>query len=374
MQIVAQSLLVLKLTHGSAFALGCVSLSQASAFFLFALIGGGLADRVNRKRLLLVTQASLTVLAATLGVLTATGKISVPIVALCAFLSGVILSFDQPARAALISTLVPAKDLLNAISLQSAVFNGAAVVGPALAGLTIHSIGLSANFFLNALSFTGVFFGLISLPAQTSLAAGRKRLREQIRAAIGTVGRDPVLLRQLLAYGMLLFVGPSLPLLVPVLAAERLHVGPATLGLLLSAAGLGAVVGTLGLASFSSANQWVVRMAFACWCVALAVTGISNTVQLTFCALVQLGASQSIAGATTSALLQTRVPPQQRGQMMSLNTLLLMGVRPLGDFPAGAAMAFIGAPATAVASAAIVAITAGIVFAKRISICRNGAA
>jgi MFS family permease len=367
MQIVAQSLLVLKLTHCSAFALGCVSLSQASAFFLFALIGGGFADRVNRKRLLLVTQASLMVLAATLGLLTATSKINVPVVALCAFLSGVILSFDQPARAALISTLVPAKDLLNAISLQSAVFNGAAVAGPVLAGLTIDWIGLPANFYLNALSFTGVLFGLLSLPAHTALPAGGKRLKDQIRDAMGIVGRDPVLLRQLYAYGMLLFAGPSLPLLVPVLAAGRLLVGPATLGLLLSAAGLGAVVGSLGLASSSSPNQWVGRTAVACWCVALAVIGISNTVQLTFCALVLLGASQSIAGAITSALLQTRVPPQQRGQMMSLNTLLLMGVRPLGDFPAGAVMAFIGAPATAVGSAAVVAITVGIVFAKRIS-------
>jgi len=306
------------------------------------------------------------VLAATLGSLTAISKISVPVVALCAFLSGVILSFDQPARAALISTLVPAKDLLNAISLQSAVFNGAAVAGPALAGLTIAWIGLPANFYLNALSFTGVLFGLLSLPVHTALPARGKRLRDQIREAMGTVGRDPVLLRQLCVYGMLLFAGPSLPLLVPVLAAERLHVGSATLGLLLSAAGLGAVVGSLWLASSSSPNQWVVRTAVACWCVALAVAGTSNTVSLTFIALVQLGASQSIAGATMSALLQTRVPPQQRGQMMSLNTLLLMGVRPLGDFPAGAVMTFIGAPATAVGSAAVVAITVGIVFAKRI--------
>src|SRR4051794_32867891 len=117
MQIVAQSWLVLRLSHGSAFALGCVSLAQASAFFLFALVGGGLADRVDRRRLLIATQTSLMLVAATLGWLTATGVVTVPIIAALAFVSGSILSFDQPARAALISTLVPQEDLLNAISL-----------------------------------------------------------------------------------------------------------------------------------------------------------------------------------------------------------------------------------------------------------------
>jgi MFS family permease len=358
MQIVALSLLVLKLTHGSAFALGCVSLSQALAFFLFALIGGGSADRVNRRGLLLVTQATLMLLAGTLGLLTRIGAISVPLIALCAFLSGAILSFDQPARAALISTLVPEEDLLNAISLQSAVFNGAAVAGPALAGLTVARIGLSANFFLNALSFTGVLLALASLPTGPAVQSGRERLIQQIRVVLQSVRGDPVLFPLLCVYGTLLFAGPSLALLIPVLAALRLHVGPATLGFLFSAAGIGAVAGTLILGNLPTTNSSLVRAAVACWCMALALTGISSAVQLTFCSLVLLGASQSIAGAATSALLQTRVPPRQRGRVMSLNTLLLMGVRPLGDFPVGAAIAVIGAPAAAVASAAVVAVAA----------------
>ena len=366
MQIVAQSLLVLKLSGGSAFALGCVSLSQAAAFFLFALIGGGLADRVDRRRLLLVTQTILMLLAATLGFLTVTERISVPIIAICAFLSGVILSFDQPARAALVSTLVPANDLLNAISLQSMVFNAAAVFGPVLAGVTIEWAGLPANFFLNALSFSAVLAALLSLPTRTSPPTGRKRIKEQIVAAMKSVGRDAVLSQQLWSYGMLLFTGPSLPLLVPVLAGARLHVGPETVGILLSAAGLGAVLGALGLARFPALSRRLRGLVLACWCVALGCVGISVNVPLMFFALVALGAAQSIAGATTSALLQTRIPPQQRGQMMSLNTLLLMGIRPLGDFPAGGAITLIGAPATALASAAMVAVTTWIVSKRRI--------
>ena len=365
MQIVGLSLLVLKLTHGSAFALGCVSLAQACAFFLFALVGGGFADRVNRKRLLIVTQSTLMVIAGTLGVLTTFGAITVPLIACFAFFSGAVLSFDQPARAALIATLVPQEDLLNAISLQSAVFNGAAIAGPALAGLTAGLIGIAANFYFNALSFSAVVLALLLLPAAAAVERTRERLVDQIRAALVSVRGDAVLFQVLCVYGMLLFAGPSLQLLLPVLAVTRLRVGATALGFLFSAAGLGAVLGALLLGSLPHAKPWVVRAAVACWCIALPAAGISSTFQLTLCALLLLGATQSIAGSTTSALLQTRVPAQQRGRVMSLNTILIMGVRPLGDFPAGAAIAAMGAPAATVAGALIVASTAAVLFRKR---------
>jgi MFS family permease len=161
MQIVAQSLLVLQLTHGSAFALGLVSLAQSLAFFAFALIGGGFADRLDRKRLLMTTQSVLMTLAVLMGILTAIGTIRVWMIVTIAFLSGTALSFDQPTRAALISSLVPKEDLLNAISLQSAVFNSASMLGPALAGFMIDLVGLPANFFLNAVSFLPVLVSLV---------------------------------------------------------------------------------------------------------------------------------------------------------------------------------------------------------------------
>ncbi len=367
MQIVAQSLLVLKLTHGSAFALGCVSLSQAVAFFLFALVGGGIADRVNRRRLLLVTQTSLMLLAGLLGFLTVTGAINVWLIALFAFLSGTVLSFDQPARAALISTLVPQEDLLSAISLQSAVFNGAAVAGPVLAGITVDFIGLPANFFLNAFSYAAVLLALVFLPAPTAVSPKREKLSLQIRTTLKCVRGDPVLLRLICVYGVLLFAGPSLPLLIPVLAAARLHVGATTLGILFSAAGIGAVAGSIILGSLPVARSTLARAAVATWCIALTLTGIGRTLQVTFCALALLGASQSIVGATTAALLQTSVPPQQRARAMSLNTLLLMGLRPLGDFPCSIAIAVLGAPAAAVVGAVIVAASALVAFARKAS-------
>src|SRR6266702_5312388 len=149
MQIVAQSLLVLQITHGSALALGIVALAQSLSFFLFALVGGGVADRVNKRRFLLITQSLSMCLAFIFGILTLTGVIQVWMIVLLAFCSGTILSFDQPTRSSLVPMLVPRKDLMNAISLQTTVFNGAAVVGPALAGITI---GLLAN--------AGLFIGM----------------------------------------------------------------------------------------------------------------------------------------------------------------------------------------------------------------------
>ena len=357
MQIVAQSLLVLQITHGSAFALGLVSLVQALAFFLFALLGGGIADRLDRRRLLLFTQSSLMVMAAIMGWLTQTGHVRLWMVVVQVFFAGAVLSFDQPTRAALVSTLVPQEDLLNAISLQSAVFNGASTIGPALAGITVDAIGLPANFYLNALSFLAVLWSLLAMRRLPGVARGlRSKLFGQIREALGTVRRDAVLPSMLLNYGTVLFFGPSLALLLPVLAIDRLHVSAGVLGILFSGAGLGAVAGALVLAGLSpeSRKSRLLFGCFALWVVSLLAVGFSTVVVVSFTALVAVGFSQSIIGALTSTALQVRVPAQQRGRVMSLNTLLIMGVRPLGDFPAGSAIGLWGVPTAVVGSAAVV--------------------
>ena len=368
MQIVAQSLLVLRLSHNSGFALGLVSLAQALSFFLFALLGGGFADRIDRRRLVLGTQTLLMCLALAMGILTIAGIIQVWMIVVIAFLSGATLSFDQPARAALISSLVPKEDLLNAISLQSAVFNGAATIGPALAGITIDAIGLPANFFLNAVSFLAVLFSLFPIhPPRSVPATGWRRLLAQIREALSSVKRDAVLPGLLLSYGILLFSGPSLPLLLPVLAVRNLHITASTLGLLFSAAGIGAVLGALLLASISDGvnKSDLLFGAFALWVSSLAVVGFSRNLAITFVALVFFGLSQSVIGAITSTVLQTRVAHEMRGRVMSLNTLLVMGVRPLGDFPAGALISLLGAPLTAAAASAVVGLAVFSLFVRR---------
>ena len=156
LQLVGQGLLVLRLSGGSALALGATSLAQGLAFFIFVLAGGVLADRLEPRRILFVTQGAALVFALVLSLLTVSGLVRVWSVVLLAFFSSAVSSFDQPARAALLPRLVPTDDLANAVALQTLAFNTAATLGPTLAGVCIAWLGFSGTFFLNAVSFLGV--------------------------------------------------------------------------------------------------------------------------------------------------------------------------------------------------------------------------
>jgi MFS family permease len=256
-----------------------------------------------------------------------------------AFLNGTLLSFDQPARNALVASLVPTENLGNAISLQAMVFNGASTIGPALAGVCVASLGYADNFFLNGASFLGMLIVLYRMRVP-SVSTHQQSTFQPIRLVLGTV-RDAVLPRILSGYGALLFLGPSSALILPVYAVKILHVGPEPLGLLFSSAGVGAILGALFLASRGSSPQRVpIYLAgIFIWVTAQTAFAFSRWFWISMAALVVFGIGQTLAGTTTITLLQTRVPEQMRGRVMSLNTLLLMGIRPLGDFPAGALIA-----------------------------------
>ncbi len=365
MQIVAQSLLVLKITHGSAFALGTVSLAQALAFFLFALVGGSVADRIDKRRLLLLTQTGSAALAILLGFLTLFGVIQLWMILVLAFLNGTLLSFDQPARGALVPVLVPGEDLGNAISLQAMIFNGASTLGPALAGFGVATLGYAGNFFLNGASFLGVLIALYCMRVPKGPTHQLSAL-QAIRTALGTVRRDAVLPWVLSGYAAMLFLGPSSALILPVYAVKILHIGPERLGLLFSAAGVGTILGALFLASLgSNPRRGPIYLAGVfIWVTALTGFALSGRFWISMTALLVYGIGQTLAGTTTITLLQTRVPEQMRGRVMSLNTLIIMGVRPLGDFPAGALIAGIGAPGTVLLSASLVGIY-GVALAMR---------
>ena len=355
MQIVAQALLVVKLTNGSALALGAVSLAQAVSFFIFALAGGGLADRFDKRRLLLATQTILMLLAVLLGCLTLFGVVRFWMIAAIAFCSGSVLSIDQPTRGALIPTLVPSEALLNAISLQSIIFSGAATFGPAMAGLALGWVGYAGNFFLNAVSYLAAIVTLLMIRPPLEKPKSRGPFWETVRASLSAVGRDSVLPRAFSGYGALLFLGPSPAVMLPIFAVKILHVSPAQMGLLFSSVGAGTVVGGVLVASFGDvrAKGAVFLAAMMLWSVALGAFAGSTLLWVSMMALFVLGASQNAATSTAITLMQTRVPIEMRGRVMSLNTLLIMGVRPLGDFPAGALISGIGGPLTAGLSAAL---------------------
>jgi MFS family permease len=369
MQIVALSLLVLKITHGSAFALGTVSLAQALAFFCFALVGGTVADRIDKRQLLLFTQSTSAGLAILLGVLTWAGLIQFWMILVIAFLNGTVLSFDQPARSALVSTLVPREDLLSAISLQSSTFNAASAIGPALAGFGVSLLGYAGNFLLNAASFLAVLAALYMLPLPVQ-ATHRQTIWGAIRDSLGTVMRDSVLPWVLIGYGALLCFGPSPALILPVFAVKVLNVGPERLGFLFSSVGIGTIFGALIVASLGgdARKGRLYVMGILIWGAAVSSFALSRRLPLSMAALLAVGLAQTVVATTTITLLQMRVPEQMRGRVMSLNTLLIMGVRPLGDFPAGALISVIGAPATVLISAVLVGVYGVFVFLARRSI------
>ena len=255
LQLVGQGLLVLRLSGGSALALGATSLAQGLAFFIFVLAGGVLADRLEPRRILFVTQGAALVFALLLSILTVSGLVQVWSVVLLAFLSSAVSSFDQPARAALLPKLVPPEDLANAVALQTLAFNTAATLGPTLAGVCIAWLGFSGTFFLNAVSFLGVLAALVwmRVPARE----GGKVLGRLSPAAffssslegITAVRGNAMLSFALSAYGVMLLVGPSTSFLLPLLATKVLGANETQLGLMFSAAGIGAISGALVTAS-----------------------------------------------------------------------------------------------------------------------------
>jgi MFS family permease len=358
MAIIAVSLLVLDLTHGSAAALGAVGLAQASAFFLFSWPGGGIADRVDRVGLLRVTQTLMLVIAVAYGILIRTGVLQFWMVLVFAFVAGSILSFDQPARGALMISLVPREQLASAVSIQSTTFNAAAMVGPALGGLVIGRIGLAPAFYANAISFVPLLivlgFGLrnaTSAPARSS-----EPLLEAIKSGMRAVAQDRVLLPVVVIWATLLFAAPSAALLMPVLGRERLHAGPGPLGGLFSAYSAGAICGALlaGLARTTRSQLSVFAGALLIWALSLISAGRVTSFPPMILALLVLGAAQSAISVVAVSLLQHRTGEHMRGRMMSLNTLTIMGIRPLGDFPAGVLIASVGiAGTTAIVAMAV---------------------
>ena len=248
--------------------------STGVIFFLFALTGGSLADRVDKRQLLLITQSISAALAILLGALTWFGVIQVWMIVALAFGNGAVLSFDQPARGALVPSLVPDEHLTNAISLQSMVFNGASMLGPALAGVSLHLLGYAGNFFLNGASYLGVLIALFAMRVRPTERRPENALAA-IRTALRFVRHDSVLPWVLSGYATLLFFGPSPALVLPVYAVNVLHLGPERLGLLFSCVGAGTILGAVTLASLSgdtrglrrdsAANrQWRNRMGTIC--------------------------------------------------------------------------------------------------------------
>src|SRR6202165_4922399 len=259
MQTVAQSCLVYRLT-GSGLKLGAVGFASQIPVFLIAPIGGSVAGRRNRKHVVIGTQVASMLLAFVLAALTLTHRVEVWHVFVLAALLGVVNAFDIPGRQSFLIDMVGKEDLMNAIALNSSMFNGARVVGPAVAGILVARIGEGWCFAANSFSYIAVLIGLLLMHVQSSPRISNRSPIEDIIEGFRWVNRTKVIRALLLLIGLVSLVGMPYTVLMPVFADQILHGGARGLGILMGATGVGALLGALTLASktgVTGLGRWV---------------------------------------------------------------------------------------------------------------------
>jgi len=337
MQSVGQAWLVLELTN-SPFRLGLISTLQFGPVLLFSFVGGVLSDRVAKRKLILATQIAMMLQAFALSGLVWTGHIEYWHVAVLAAIYGVANSLDMPARQAYVVELVGKPDLLNAIALNSAVFNGARVVGPALAGSLIAAYGVGTAFLINGISFVAVLAALVAMRTDGAPHPGaRATMREEIMQSLRYAGRTP---RILLVLALLLFVSLfviNFNVVVPLIARDVFAAGAHGFGLLMACLGVGAVLGAVGVASAGLRRPSMAMVVVAALVASAGVLGLGFVRSFTLAGaiLVVTGMAQIVFTSSVNSTVQITVPDAMRGRMMSLYVLVFVGVTPLGAFVTG---------------------------------------
>jgi MFS family permease len=346
MQTVGQAWLVLDLTN-SPFKLGLIGTLQFSPMLVFSFVAGAISDRLPKRRLVLTTQATLLAQALALAALTGTGHVQYWHVAVLATIFGIAQSMDIPARQSFIVEMVGKHDLSNAIALNSAMFNVARVLGPAVAGLLISRWGVSAAFLVNALSFLAVITALLAVRAEGLPRGERGRsILTEIREGVSYAIHTPLIALVLsLVFVVSMFL-LNYNVLVPLLARTVLHHHAQGFGLLMSALGVGAVSGATTLAALARGRPPLATLVSAAVVLALATLALAP-VQTTWVAAVLLlvmGFSGILFLAGANTTLQVTVPDELRGRAMSLYMLVFSGVTPIGSFLLGSLTEAFGVP------------------------------
>jgi MFS family permease len=366
MQSVAESWLVFRLTGSSAL-LGVASFVSLAPVFLFATVGGTVADRASRHRIIVATQSASMVLPLVLATLTFTGTVRVWHVFVLAGCLGVVNAFDIPARQAFLVEMVGREDLMNAIALNSSMVNGARVVGPAIAGLLVAAIGEAWCFLLNGISYVAVITGLLlmQVPRRPRPAATRSALRDTA-GGFRFVARTAPVRALLMLLGVVSFAGMPYSVLMPVFAESILHGGARGLGLLMGASGLGALGGALALVrrgGVRGLGRWVAT-ASASFGVALVAFSLSRTFWLSALLLIPVGASMMVQMASSNTLIQAMVPDALRGRVMAVYSMMFMGMAPFGALFAGWLAGRISAPSTVAVGGCVCLVASGVFWAR----------
>jgi MFS family permease len=360
MQTVAQAWLVYRMTK-SALLLGSVGFASQIPVFLVAPIGGITADRRNRQRLVIATQTASMILAGILAWLTLSHRVEVWHIFVLAALLGVVNAFDIPGRQAFLVDMVGKEDLMNAIALNSSMFNGARVVGPAVAGILVSRIGEGWCFAANAVSYIAVIVGLLLMKVLSPPRVSKHSPIEDIIEGFRWVNHTKVIRALLLLIGLVSLVGMPYTVLMPVFADKILHGGARGLGILMGATGVGALFGALTLAAktgVTGLGRWV-TITCATLGISLFLFSFSTSFWLSAALLMPAGYSMMLQMACSNTLIQTMVPDELRGRVMSVYSMMFMGMAPFGAFFGGALAHRMGAPIT-VASGGIACVIGAI--------------
>ena len=366
MQTIAQAWLVLDLTR-SPLALGTVTMLQFLPVSLLVLFGGVLADKVPKRRLLVLTQTAAMVQAFVLAFLVWSDLIALWQLYLLAAMLGLTNALDNPTRQAFVVEMVDPDDVVNAVALNSSLFNAARLVGPALGGVMIAVAGVGTAFFINGVSFIAVIIGLLLMKSRLSASCASQRRGPRP----GTTGRRaslrsadsyrPVHLILMAAIGTF---GYNFTVVLPLLAKNVLHVGSIGFGTMSSATGIGSLVAALTLATMGKASQRTLIIGAAAFAILLAAVGASQWYGLTLVLLVALGVASIAFATTANSTLQITAPDHLRGRVMSLYMLLFLGTTPIGSQLTGVMAEHIGVQLTVGIEAALcgVGIAAALVY------------
>lgn len=362
MQTVAQSWLVYRLT-GSGLKLGAVGFASQIPVFLFAPLGGITADRYDRRRVVMGTQMASMLLAFVLAGLTLSGRVQVWHVFVLAALLGVVNAFDIPARQSFLVDMVGKEDLMNAIALNSSMFNGARVIGPAIAGVLVAKLGEGWCFFANGASYIAVIIGLLLMKVN---AAGRVSPQtspwEHIIEGFRFVSRTAPIRALLELLGVVSMTGMPYVVLMPIFAVRILHsggqelasllgshdLGAVRLGILMGSTGVGALLGALTLAMRSGVKglgRWV-TVCCAGFGLSLVLFALSRFFWVSVVLLMPVGYFMMLQMACSNTLIQVMVPDELRGRVMAVYSMMFMGLAPVGALLGGALADRLGAPVT----------------------------
>ncbi|MBC6460305.1 MFS transporter [Actinomadura sp. HBU206391] len=332
MQRVAQDWLVLDLTHGSGTALGITTGLQFLPLLLFGLWGGVIADRYSKRRVLMITQVSMGALALILGVLSIGGVAQVWHVYLLAFALGLATVVDNPTRQTFVVEMVGRKDLPNAIALNSATFNGARIVGPAVAGVAIALVGTGPVFLINAASFSAVLLGLKAMRERDLHQVGEPvpRAKGQLREGLRYVKGRRDLVMVLVLVGFIAAFGMNFQLTTALMARQVFHSGASSFGLASTMLAVGALSGALLSARRVRPSRRMLLMAALLFGVFEVLTGLMPTYWSFLALLVPTGIALMTFTTTANATMQLNVAPEMRGRVMGLYMFVFLGTNPLG--------------------------------------------